>query len=128
MIVDDDEVMRSVLSIYIGAQPIMTVCGEAASPDDALGLVDEARPHLMLVDVGLGAASGFDLVASVRDRWPDLLCVMLSGHAEQRYVRSAFDAGARGYVVKSEPGQLCAGLMTVLAGGTYVSDGVRADR
>ncbi|MEZ4870069.1 MAG: response regulator transcription factor [Caldilineaceae bacterium] len=72
--------------------------------------------------VSLPGMSGIELVASLHERQPDLGCLILSGHTEPDYVRSALTAGARGYLTKGKPALLVDAVKRVAAGEIYISE------
>jgi DNA-binding NarL/FixJ family response regulator len=76
---------------------------------------------LLLVDVALPGMNGIDLVGVVREKYAELPCLMLSAHNEIDYVGRALAAGARGYVLKSDPQTILDAVQRVLAGETYLS-------
>lgn len=124
-IVEDHPLMREVIRDYLEAFPAIEICGEAVSGEDALELLDEAAPDLVLVDTSLGKMSGIDLVARIRERWSDLPCLMLSGHGQETYVKQALGAGANGYVLKGDPSELPRAIEQVLEGERYLSPPLR---
>jgi DNA-binding NarL/FixJ family response regulator len=80
---------------------------------------------LIVVDVSLPKMNGIRLVALVHDQYPDLPCLMLSGHALAHYVNRALDAGARGYILKDSSLAIAEGIRRVLRGEIYVSPELR---
>jgi DNA-binding NarL/FixJ family response regulator len=80
---------------------------------------------LIVVDVSLPKMNGIRLVALVHDQYPDLPCLMLSGHALAHYVKRALDAGARGYILKDSSLAITEGIRRVLRGEIYVSPQLR---
>ena len=120
-IVEDHPVMRQSLRAFLRRQADIDFCGEAATAEAALGQLEEARPDLVLIDVSLPGMSGLDLLELIRQRHPDLLCVMLSGHGERSHVDHALMAGARGYILKGDTDELAGALRKVIQGETYLS-------
>ena len=120
-IVEDHALMRELLKEMVARRTDFTICGTAATAEEALAAIPDAAPDLVLTDVSLPSMSGIDLVRQLRPKHPHIKYLMLSGHAEQLYVRDAFDAGANGYVMKGDPHQILAAIQQVLEGETYVS-------
>jgi DNA-binding NarL/FixJ family response regulator len=93
------------------------------SAEDALAALRSEngvhRPSLVIIDLSLPGMNGIDLVHALQRDAPDVLCLMLSGHREQVYVREARAAGARGYVFKDETDVLCEAVRLLLDGGEY---------
>ena len=69
--------------------------------------------------------SGIDLVAIIHEEYPDLPCMMLSGHRRLVYVQRSLSAGARGYVTKDNALAILEGVKTILGGEIYLSLDVR---
>lgn len=74
---------------------------------------------LVLVDISLPQMNGAELIAIIRDRWPHLPCLVLSGHGETTYIERARNAGARGYLLKGTPYELPEAVRRILAGAEY---------
>jgi DNA-binding NarL/FixJ family response regulator len=99
-LIDDHEVMRDSLARYLAVMG-HRICGMASNAEEALAELAEAPVvDLAIVDVSLPGMSGISLVSELRDRRPEVRCVMLSGHSQERYVKRALEAGAHGYLVK----------------------------
>jgi DNA-binding NarL/FixJ family response regulator len=125
-IVEDHPLMREVIRDYLGAIPGLAICGEAQSGEEALELLEEAAPDLVLVDTSLARMSGIDFVTQARERWAGIRCLMLSGHGQENYVERALDAGASGYVLKGDPAELPRAIRHVLdEGERYLSPRLR---
>jgi DNA-binding NarL/FixJ family response regulator len=99
-LIDDHEVMRDSLARYLAVMG-HRICGMASNAEEALAeLADTPGIDLAIVDVSLPGMSGISLVSELRHRRPEVRCVMLTGHKQERYVSRAFEAGAHGYLVK----------------------------
>ena len=97
----------------------------AESAEEALEKIPDLKVDLVLVDVSLPRRSGISLVIALHAKYPELPCVMLSGHVSQHYARSSLAAGARGYLVKDHAEEIIEGIERVLQGEIYVSEEVR---
>ncbi|MBS0431128.1 MAG: response regulator transcription factor [Proteobacteria bacterium] len=115
-IVEDHPRMRDVLREWIAALPGLTVCGAAECAETALRELATTKADLVLVDMSLPGMDGTELVAALRERHPDIRCLILSGHDEARYVQRALAAGAQGYLLKDRPAEIEKAITTVLAG------------
>ena len=125
-VVEDHTLMRETLCQFMDMQEGLTVVGDAGTAEDAfdaIGALPE-RPDLVLVDVSLPGMDGIALLRRLRERHDDLRCLMLSGHAEESYVRSARTEGASGYIVKGHPSVTLDAVRRVLDGGTFLSDDI----
>jgi len=127
LIVDDHPMMRTGLTQIVNAQPGLEVCGGAGSPAEALALIPQCRPDLVLADLTMKGGSGFDFIRSILASWPELPVLVVSMHDEKVYAERAMRAGARGYIMKEEsPDQLLAAMRRVLDGGVYLSPDMSA--
>lgn len=120
--VDDHSVVRHGLTMLLQKEKDLSVCGEAGSYEEALALVAELRPEVVVVDLTLKDRSGMDLISELGRRQPGLCCLVLSMHDEAEYADRALRAGARGYVMKEDADELIVqAIRQVLAGEVYVS-------
>ena len=78
MTVDDQEVFRSAARAVVDATPGFESVGEPASGEEALGLVDEAKPELVLVDVRMPGLDGVETARRLRRPHPELVIVLVS--------------------------------------------------
>ncbi len=99
LLVEDHPAVREGLVLLLAREGI-TVCAEADSRAQALGVLQHAAPHIALVDLSLAAESGLDLMPELRTR--EIPVLVYSMHEDGDYVRRALAAGARGYVTKRE--------------------------
>lgn len=127
LLVDDHPVVRRGLALMIDAEPDLAVCGEADDFDQALTAVAKLAPDIAVVDISLSGRSGIDLTKELRNKYPNLLVLVLSMHDETLQAERALRAGAKGYIMKREATtSVIAALRQVLRGGIYVSDRIGA--
>ena len=106
----------------------LEVCGSCGSGEAALDQLSGARPDVVLIDVSLPGMSGFELLERIRAAYPELACVMLSGHRSARYAAQAKAGGAKAYVVKTDVQRLTGVLRDVRKnGGAFLALGLGAD-
>ncbi|GAB5521868.1 MAG: hypothetical protein RhofKO_41190 [Rhodothermales bacterium] len=97
------------LAQFLSYQPGFMVCGEAADAEEALDQLATVNADVVTVDLGLGAGmTGLDLVRQVKQRWPDLMCIVLSAHPELEVGQQVLQAGAAAYVEKGNEEELIA--------------------
>lgn len=129
LIVDDHPMMRLGLRQYLLQDPLLEVCGEAASAAEALKEMERSLPDLVLLDISLEGRSGLDLLRDLRVRFPQVPVLMHSMHDQMIYADRAIREGARGYLMKQETGdKLLEAVTRVLSGETYLSSRVRRAR
>jgi DNA-binding NarL/FixJ family response regulator len=124
-VVEDHPAMREALGCFLAAAGDMELCGSAASAEEALRDLDEARPEVILLDLSLPRRSGLALLGEIRDRWP-VACVVVSGHGEAGYVERALNAGAIGYVLKGKPDEIPLAVRHAARGERFVSASLQA--
>lgn len=103
--------------------PDLKVCGEAEFEDDAVALIQEVRPDLVLVNISLKGGHGIDMIKRIRSLDPGIEMLVVSGFQESLYAERAFRAGALGYLNKPQSNEkLIKAIRTVLAGSTHTID------
>lgn len=124
LLVEDHPIFAQVLLRFLQERGHMEVVSVAKSAEEALAQIPDLAVDLVLVDVSLPARSGISLVIALHSKYPDLPCVMLSGHRSSQYARRSLDAGARGYLIKDHADGILQGIQRVLDGEIYVSEEV----
>jgi two-component system response regulator NreC len=121
LVVDDHAVVRSGLRRVLDAEEDIETIGEAANADRAIFEAMEHKPDVVLLDVTMPDGSGIDALPALLQSVPETRVLMLSMHDDPGYVRAAFDAGARGYVLKeAADSEVVAAVRAVAAGEQYV--------
>ena len=125
LLVEDHVIFAKALLRVLRERGNLEVTAVATSAEEALEQIQDLEVDLVLVDVSLPNQSGISLVLVLHEKYPDLPCVMLSGHLSPHYARSSLAAGARGYLVKDRAEEILTGIQRVLQGEIYVSEEVR---
>jgi DNA-binding NarL/FixJ family response regulator len=122
-VVDDHSVMRWGYTALINQQPDLQVCGAAGTALDALSMIPEADPDLVIVDISLEGMNGIELTKHLQARDPGLPVLIVSMHDESLYGERALRAGARGYIMKKEAHtKIIEAVRRILNGSYYLSD------
>ena len=122
LIVDDHPLFRQGLREMILREPGWQVCGEAADATEAMRLVEETKPDLVIVDITLDQTDGIDLIQTLCKKNRELSVLVVSMHDESLYAERSINAGAMGYVMKLEPPKTVkTAIHRVLAGEMYLS-------
>lgn len=125
LLVDDHALFRAGLRVLLQSFDGVQVIAEAGSGLDAIRLVEQERPNLVLMDIAMPGLSGLNAVASITKAWPHIRVIILSMHSNEEYVRQALRAGASGYLLKgAEPPELELALKAVMKGETYLAPSV----
>jgi DNA-binding NarL/FixJ family response regulator len=125
VLADDHRLLREALAELLAREPDLKVVGTAATAREALEQVERARPDVLVLDVGLPDMSGIEVARRLRHSRTKVL--MLSAHADKRFVQEALKAGAAGYVSKGAARtELASALRAVASGQSYLSPEVAA--
>lgn len=122
VLVEDDKMVREALRLLIQRIPDTNVIGEAGDGRDALALLEHLKPKVLLVDIILPSLNGIEVVARVRHQHRDVEALIVTGFRNPDYLRRAFAAGAKGFILKSsEPHELEIAIRAVARGLRYVT-------
>ncbi|QXD14635.1 response regulator transcription factor [Rhodocaloribacter litoris] len=125
LIVDDHPLMRKGLALSIESETDLKVVAQAADAEEALAALETHDPDMAVVDISLPGMSGLELIKHMLALKPGLKVLVVSRHDESLYAERAIRAGARGYVMKLEAGEVIVqAVRRVLNGGIYVSEEV----
>jgi DNA-binding NarL/FixJ family response regulator len=123
LLVDDHPLMRKGLALTLNSEADLEVVAQAESAEDALDAFEKTSPDLVVVDISLPGMSGLELIKHLLALKPDVAVLVVSRHDEALYAERAIRAGARGYVMKLEAGEVIVkAVRRVLNGGVYVSE------
>jgi len=100
VLVDDHTVVRTGLRMLLEAEQEVEIVGEAASGQEALRVVGQLKPDVVLMDIGLPDMSGIDATREIKRLHPRTMVVALTIHEDEEYFFKMLDAGANGYVPK----------------------------
>ena len=125
LLADDHTLVRAGLRKLLESIPDMDVVGEAGDGLALLAMLEEFKPHIVLMDVAMPGLNGLETTARLVKDWPDIKVLILSMHQNEEYVRRALRLGASAYLLKdAAPMELEQALKAVLRGETYLSPAV----
>jgi signal transduction histidine kinase len=101
LVADDHELLRRGVRFVVGERPDWEICAEAADGSEAVDKARESKPDVAILDVSMPKLNGLEATLAIRQLSPETEVVILTQHESVEMVRHAFEAGARGYVVKS---------------------------
>jgi DNA-binding NarL/FixJ family response regulator len=125
LLADDHTLVRAGIKSLLAGIPGFEVIAEADNGRDALKLVDEHRPDLVLLDIAMPELNGLEAASRIHRDHPEISVIILSMHSNEEYVLQALRAGASGYLLKdSAPTELELALRSVSRGETYLSPSI----
>jgi NarL family two-component system response regulator LiaR len=101
MIVDDHDMVRSGLGVFLEAFDDLELVGEAADGEEALRLCAEVQPHVVLMDLVMPEMDGIAATRAIRQAYPTVQVIALTSFNDQDLVQGALQAGAVGYLLKN---------------------------
>jgi DNA-binding NarL/FixJ family response regulator len=121
-IAEDHELVRAGFRALLASLPGVTVVAEAADGREALAMIAEHSPDVVVMDITMPGLNGIQVIAQARIEYPDVRIIVLSMHDNEEYVRQALRAGAAAYLLKdSSPTELELAVRAVAQGGSYLS-------
>jgi len=122
ILADDHRIVREGLRSLLEGQPDMEVVAEAEDGQEAVQLVRELVPDVVIMDVTMPGVNGIMAAHQVMAGYPDVKVIALSMHTEKQFVMKMLDAGAAGYLLKDCAfEELARAIKAVIAGNTYLS-------
>jgi two-component system, NarL family, response regulator LiaR len=117
LIVDDHPVVRDGIKFLMANYPDIHVVGESRDGMEAVELVGELHPHVVLMDLMMPVMDGTTAIRLIRQRYPDVQILALTSFQERHLVQEAIQAGAMGFLYKdTEPQALVQAIRAIAAG------------
>jgi DNA-binding NarL/FixJ family response regulator len=127
VLVEDHVLVRSGIRSLLESSQDVQVVGEASNGREAVELVRQVKPQVVLMDVAMGELNGIEATRMITNEEPNVRILILSAHSDEEYIFEALKAGAKGYVLKSAAfKELLNGIRDVAAGKNYVSPSLTA--
>jgi DNA-binding NarL/FixJ family response regulator len=102
LIVDDHVVVRRGLRALLETQPGWTICGEASNGNEAVQKASQQQPDVVILDIGMPEMNGVVATVRIREVAPHARVLVLTMHNGAELIQSCLEAGAQGYVLKSD--------------------------
>ncbi len=120
--VDDHRLIHRAMAQMVNAAPDMQIVGEASSGEEALEFIDALQPHVVLMDLEMPGMGGLAATELVRQQFPHVRVIIVSGNVQEPYPSRALAAGARGFVSKeSDEAEIERAIRLVVAGRRYIT-------
>jgi len=125
ILVDDHSLVRAGIRSLIQNIAGVEVIAEANNGRDAIRLIDELVPDLVLLDIAMPELNGLEVISRISKENTDTKVIILSMHTNEEYVVQALKSGAAGYLLKdSAPNELEIAVNAVMRGETYLSPAI----
>ena len=122
LLVDDHALVRKGLRSLFDTQPDFEVIGEASDGFEAMRLMDELKPDLVLMDLSMPKMDGIAAIGQVKRKSPEAKVLVITMHMDRNYLAPALKQGADGYLLKgADPDELFLACRSVSAGRSFVS-------
>lgn len=125
VLVDDHAIVREGLSSMLCTQPDMCIVGEAGTGADAVALIAQVQPDVVLLDLEMPDMSGAEVLELVRGQEPKPRVIILTAYGSDERIVEAVRAGAKGYVLKEASLVEVLNAVRVVAGGGSLIDAER---
>jgi two-component system response regulator DegU len=127
VLVDDHDLLRRGIKTMLESEGDIDVVGEGSDGSQALALVEENLPDVVIVDVIMPKMDGIEATREIKTSFPNVGVIVLSGHDEQRFIFDAVKAGASGYLLKTaELEEVVTMVKTVARGQAMIDPGLAA--
>ncbi|TFG46990.1 MAG: response regulator transcription factor [Dehalococcoidia bacterium] len=122
LIADDHAVLRQGMRQLLEQEKDMDVVGEAADGEEAVSLVEELKPDVVLMDIVMPKLTGVEATRLIKKANPSTCILILTAYSDIRYILGLLEAGASGYLMKSARADEIAGAIRAVRAGESVLD------
>ncbi len=121
LIADDHAIVRTGLRTLLQSEPSFDLVGEASGGYEAIDLMAETSPDILLLDISMPDLDGIAVTKKLKPKYPDLRILILTIHEDKALVREAIKAGASGYILKrAAESELVSAISVLMRGDMYV--------
>ena len=122
LVADDHSLVRRGVRALLETQREWTICGEATTGAEAILKAKRLRPDIIVMDISMPEVNGLEATRQIHAEMPETPVLILTMHDSDQFVREVLDAGARGYVLKSDLDRnLFLAIQALRQGKTYFS-------
>jgi DNA-binding NarL/FixJ family response regulator len=122
LLADDQRLVRESLGTLLGLLPGIDLVGSASDGEEALAMVEQHRPDIVLMDLRMPRMDGIEATRRLREVHPDVRVIALTTYADDESVLGALRAGARGYLTKDAGSEDIRGAILTVAAGEAALD------
>ncbi|MBC1221154.1 response regulator transcription factor [Nostoc sp. UCD121] len=125
LLVDDQGLIRQGLRALLELEPDLEIVGEAENGEQAINLVAEIQPDVVLLDIRMPIMDGVAATKEIQKRFPKTKILVLTTFDDDEYVSAALQNGAMGYLLKDTPSEeLAVAIRAVYKGYTQLGPGI----
>lgn len=124
-IADDHQLIRKAICNIITTFDDCSISIEASDGSELIKALEQAEelPDVCIIDISMRRMNGFDTLAAIRNRWPQMKVLILTIYAGTQNINKAFSLGANGYLLKDcNPDELFKAIKDIVTNGIYTSD------
>lgn len=122
VLVDDHSLVRDGIKALLESEQDLKVIGEGSDGTEAISLVQQKKPDLLIIDIRMPKMTGIEAVEKLNVLHTDVKCIILSMHDSEEYILQSVAAGAQGYLLKDTGKvEFIKAIQTVRDGGKYYS-------
>lgn len=127
LLAEDQALVRQGLKLMIETDEDLKITGEASNGKEAIALCEKQRFDLAVLDIRMPEMTGLEAARIIRERWPDIIILMLTTFDDEEYVIEALKYKVSGYLLKDgEAEELIRSIKSALTGGLVIEDHVAA--
>jgi two-component system, NarL family, response regulator NreC len=125
ILVEDQTILREGLRSLLADQPDLEIVGEAQDGLEAIRLVAQLLPDLVLTDLSMPRMNGIEAIREIKKKWPQIKILTLTVNDSEEYVMAALKAGADGYILKdSTMDELIRTIRDILSGNRVLGPSI----
>lgn len=122
VLADDHQIIREGVRTLLSAEKDFEIIGEAEDGKEAIHLVEEKQPDILVMDISMENMDGIEATRQIHKKFPDVRIVALSMYQAKQYVSNMLEAGASGFLLKDCAGEeLVTAIRSILKGKSYLS-------
>lgn len=127
LLAEDQALVRQGLKLMIETDKELQVIGEASNGKEAIDLCEKQSFNLAILDIRMPIMTGLEAMRIIRERWPDMIVLILTTFNDEEYALEALKYKANGYLLKDgESEELIRSIRSALDGGLVIEDHVAA--
>lgn len=125
LLADDHTIVRQGLAKVLEAEPGFQIAGEAKDGREAVGMVEQTRPDIVIMDIAMPLLNGVEATRQIKKANPATKVIILSMHSQRRFISELLSLGASGYLIKDSSGtDVVLAIKAALKGDTYLSPSI----